>query len=142
MKGKSLLCMTAAGALAIAMISCGGGSNPAPETPAAGTPAAGGKAVDAATAGSVKGTIKLEGAAPKRKTINVAAGPSCAKQHTSPAMTEDVVTGDGGSLQNVVVYLKGYFSQYTFDMPKSPVTVDQKGCQYTPHVLAMMTGQP
>ena len=64
------------------------------------------------TAGTVTGTIKLDGAAPKMKVINMAAEPSCAKIHTSPAMTEDVVAGDGGTLQNVVVYLKGDFSQY------------------------------
>jgi hypothetical protein len=144
MKGKSLLYMTAAGALAVAMISCGGGNKEsAPETPAAGTPAAGGgKTVDASMAGTVKGMIKLDGTAPKMKTINMAAEPTCAKQHSTPAMTEDVVPGDGGTLQNVVVYLKGDFSQYTFEVPKSPVTIDQKGCQYTPHVIAMMTNQP
>ena len=142
MKGKSLLTITAAGALAIAMISCGGNKEATPETPAAGTPAATGKPVDAATAGSVKGTIKLDGTAPKMKPINMAAEPSCAKQHTTPAMTQDVVPGDNGTLQNVVVYLKGDFGQYTFDVPKTPATIDQKGCQYNPHVLAMMVNQP
>ena len=57
-------------------------------------------------------------------------------------MTEDVVTGDGGTLQNVVVYLKGDFTQYSFDAPTTPATIDQKGCQYFPHVLALMTDQP
>ena len=56
-------------------------------------------------------------------------------------MTQDVVPGDKGTLQNVVVYLKGDFSQYTFPTPTTPVTIDQKGCQYHPHVLALMTNQ-
>jgi plastocyanin len=56
-------------------------------------------------------------------------------------MTEDVVFGDNDTLQNVVVYLKGDFSQYSFDAAKSPVILDQKGCTYDPHVLALMTGQ-
>jgi plastocyanin len=139
MKGKSLFVLTGTVALAAAMISCGGGSQPA-ETPAA-TPASAGKPVDASTAGSVKGMIKLDGAAPKMKVINMAAEPSCAKQHTSPAMTEDVVTGDGGALANVIVYLKGDFSQYSFPPASGAVTIDQKGCQYSPLVLALMTGQ-
>jgi hypothetical protein len=141
MKGKSVLTMAAAMGLAIAMISCGNKTDTTSEAPAGGAPAAG-KTVDATTAGSVKGTIKLDGAPPKMKTINMAAEPTCAKQHTTPAMTQDVVPGDGGTLQNVVVYLKGDFSQYTFPTPTTPVTIDQKGCQYNPHVLAMMINQP
>jgi hypothetical protein len=85
--------------------------------------------------------VKLEGTAPKMKVINMAAEPSCAKEHTTPAMTEDVIA-DGGSLQNVVVYLKGDFGQYSFTPMTAPATIDQKGCQYHPHVLALMTGQP
>jgi len=57
-------------------------------------------------------------------------------------MTEDVVVGDANALENVVVYLKGDFSAYSFPPATSPVTIDQKGCQYTPHVLALQTGQP
>jgi plastocyanin len=141
MRGKSVLFFAAAAALAIALISCGGGKQETAEGPAA--PAAGaGKPVDAATAGSVTGTIKLDGTPPKMKQINMAAEPNCAKEHTTPAMTQDVVPGDNGTLQNVVVYLKGDLGQYSFETPKSPVAIDQKGCQYSPHVLALMTGQP
>src|SRR5580700_7857991 len=89
--------------LAAVMISCGGkGSQPA-ET---GAPAAntGGKPVDSATAGTVTGSIKLDGTAPKPRTINMAAEPNCAKAHSTPATTEDIVPGDGATLQNVVVY--------------------------------------
>ncbi len=81
--------------------------------------------------------IKLDGTAPKMKIINMAAEPNCAKEHTTPAMTEDVVPGDGGTLQNVVVYLKGDFSQYSFPRQSTPQEIDQKGCQYHPHVLAL-----
>ena len=87
------------------------------EAPApAANPAA--KPVDSATAGTVTGTIKLDGTPPKMKIINMAAEPNCAKEHSTPAMTEEVVPGDGGTLQNVVVYLKGDFSQYSF--PPNP----------------------
>jgi plastocyanin len=126
-------------ALSVALTSCGN-KQATNETPAANAPA--GKSVDATTSGSITGTIKLEGAPPKMKVINMAAEPACAKDHEGqPAMTEDVIPGENGTLQNVVVYLKGDFSQYAFTAPTTPVTIDQKGCQYHPHVLALMTDQ-
>jgi carboxypeptidase family protein len=144
MKVKPVLLIAAAISFGAVMISCGGGSSTTSEQPAGGAPAAGGgTAIDPNTAGTVTGTIKLDGTAPKMKVINMAAEPACAKIHAaSPAMTEDVVPGDGGTLQNVIVYLKGDFSQYKLDVPTAPVTIDQKGCQYQPHVLALMTNQP
>src|SRR5437016_2705402 len=139
MKRKSLLVFAATLALAVAIISCGGGQKQETAAPAGGAPAAGGgKAVDAATAGSISGTVKLDGTAPRMKPINMAAEPSCAKEHaSSPATTQDVMVGSGGALQNVVVYLKGDFSQYSFEPVSSPAVIDQKGCQYSPHVLAL-----
>jgi plastocyanin len=138
---KSLWYFAAAVTLAAALVSCGGKSNQPAET-AAPTAAGGGKTVDTATAGTVTGNIKLDGTAPKPRKINMAAEPNCAKQHSTPAETEDVVPGDGGTLQNVVVYLKGDLSQYSFPPATEPVTIDQKGCQYHPHVLALGTGEP
>jgi plastocyanin len=144
MKGKSLLVLAATVALAVGIVSCGGGPQPSetPAAPAAGAAAGGGKTVDAATAGSVSGAVKLDGAPPRMRPINMAAEPSCAKVHATPPTTEDVLVGTGGALENVVVYLKGDFSQYSFPPVSSPVTLDQKGCQYTPHVLGVQVGQP
>jgi plastocyanin len=99
-----------------------------------------GRPVDPVTAGSVTGVIKFEGVPRKMRVINMAAIPNCAKMHSSPAMTEDVLLGDNGTLQNVVVYLKGDFRQYSFDV-KPTITMDQTGCVYHPHVFALMTGQ-
>jgi plastocyanin len=49
--------------------------------------------------------------------------------------------GDNGTLQNVVVYLQGDFSHYAFPPVTTPAHLDQKGCMFEPHVVALMTGQ-
>jgi len=135
--------LLAATALAsLTMISCGNkqeSGEPSPASTTFGNPA--GKPVDAATAGSVTGTIKLDGAPPAMKNISMAAVAFCAKQHDSPVPSEDVVAGDNGTLQNVVVYLKGDFSAYSFAKPAA-AELDQKGCMYVPHVVAVMAGAP
>ena len=46
------------------------------------------------------------------------------------------MTGDGGTLANVVVYLKSAISDgYSFPAPTGAVKIEQKGCQYHPHVV-------
>src|SRR5262245_26855073 len=128
---------------AIVLAGCGQGGNPAQtqqreapvEAPPPPNPNA--RPVDAATAGTVSGVIKLDGAPPKMRNINMRSVPSCNQAHETPATTEDVMPGDNGTLQNVVVYLKGDFSAYSFPAAAEPVTVDQKGCTYVPHVVAV-----
>ena len=51
------------------------------------------------------------------------------------------IVADNGKLANVFVYVKDGLGDRTFDVPKDAVTLDQKGCQYHPHVLGVMTGQ-
>lgn len=90
--------------------------------------------------GQVKGTAKLDGKAPKRQPVaGMAAVPDCAKQHKDPVLDETVVTDDDGNLANVVVWLTG--DGIKPEVPSQPAVLDQKGCQYVPHVVAMMVGQ-
>jgi plastocyanin len=135
---RYLFLATVALVLSVVMISCSGRQDEVSDLPAA---SLGGRPVDLATAGAVSGKIILAGSPPTMRVINMAAVPNCAKGHPSPAMTEDVVPGENGTLQNVVVYLKGDFSQYSFETAESPVNLDQKGCTYIPHVLALRVGQ-
>jgi Carboxypeptidase regulatory-like domain len=98
--------------------------------------------VDAETAGSISGVVKLDGMPPRMRAINMRSVANCQKMHSTPVMTEDVVVGENGALQNVVVYLKGDFSNYSFPDDPAPVMLDQKGCQYVPHVVALTTHTP
>jgi plastocyanin len=89
--------------------------------------------------GTVAGKVTFTGTPPKMKPIDMAKEPSCAKEHANPVMNESVVAGSGNTLGNVVVYIAA--GGPASAAPSSPVTFDQKGCQYLPHVLAMQAGQ-
>lgn len=103
---------------------------------------AGGSAPSANGAASVKGIVRFEGTVPKPKLISMAADPSCAKQHPSPVFAQEVVTDSKGDLQNVVVFVSEGLGDRTFDPPTQPAVVEQKGCMYQPHVLAVRANQP
>ncbi len=129
-------------ALALAFAGCGGNKeNTESSNQPASAPAGGGATIDPSTVGDVSGTITLDGAPPTFKAINMSAEPFCSKAHSSPVLPEDVVVGDKGALANVVVYVKDDLSKYTFDTPKDSVGLDQRGCMYSPHVVALMAGQ-
>jgi plastocyanin len=98
--------------------------------------------VDAATSGSISGTVKLDGKPPVLRPINMSAEPTCEKAHPTPVPSPEVVLGPGGALANVVVYVKGAaLDKYKFSTPTQPVELDQRGCMYQPHVVALRVGQ-
>jgi len=105
---------------------------------------AGGAPASASATGvaSVKGIVKFEGTVPKPKLISMSADPSCAKQHPAPVLAQEVMTDSKGDLENVVVFVSEGLGDRTFDAPTQPVVVEQKGCLYTPHVLAVRANQP
>src|SRR3954451_19516175 len=90
-------------------------------------------------AGTISGKVTYTGTPVKQKPISMAKEPSCEKQHSAPVTTETVVTGPNNALDNVVVYISAGADDA--NAPAQAVTFTQKGCQYTPHVIAMHTGQ-
>jgi hypothetical protein len=97
----------------------------------------------AAGEGKITGTVKLDGAAPHMRGIDMSKDPFCSKAHaTDPAHSENVVVGSGGGLENVVLYISEGLSASALGAKPTQIPVfDQKGCMYTPHVLAMDVGQ-
>lgn len=97
--------------------------------------------VGAAATGQVIGTVKFDGPAPHLKPIDMSKDPACAQTRGgAPAATEGVVVGANGGLANVVVYItQGLTGNES--TTASLATIDQKGCMYVPHVVAMNVGQ-
>jgi plastocyanin len=90
---------------------------------------------------SVSGVVKFEGTAPKPTRIDVSQDPLCAKAHSTPLTTEDIVVGPDRGLANVVVYVSDGLGTQTFQPPQQPAVLEQKGCQYKPHVLAVQSNE-
>ena len=97
----------------------------------------------AVAASSVTGTITFDGKAPNLKPLAMDADPACAKKHSTPVPGEALTLGNGNTIGNIMVWVsKGLPAGKTWPAPKTPVVLDQKGCQYKPHVMALMVGQP
>jgi len=111
-----------------------GGEKPA-EAPAAPVT----NPVDAATAGAVSGKVTFMGTPPPSETISMSSDPRCMN---AGAKTETVMVSGDGSLQNVFVYVKDGLGTLKFPVPTAPLVLDQKGCQYRPHVFGVQAGQP
>jgi carboxypeptidase family protein len=97
--------------------------------------------IDQSTVGEITGKISFQGEKPKLSVIHMDQDSVCVSKHSSPVHVEDGAVNDDGSLPNVFVYVKEGAEKYTFPAPSEPVTLDQDGCMYKPHVVGMMAGQ-
>jgi plastocyanin len=90
---------------------------------------------------AVKGTVKLAGTPPVRTRINMSSDAVCARQHSTALLSEEIVADKNGDLQNVVVFVADGLGDRTFDVPAQAAVIEQKGCVYQPHVLALRVNQ-
>jgi plastocyanin len=133
--GSTTLALTAL-AVSLTAAACGGGQ-PASESAAPAAPVT--NPVDPATAGAIAGKVTFMGTPPPAETISMSSDPRCMN---AGAKTEAVVLSGDGSLQNVFVYVKDGLGALKFPVPAAPLVLDQKGCQYRPHVFGVQVGQP
>lgn len=95
--------------------------------------------IDPATVGTIKGIVRFDGKPPAREVFTVT--PECATNGHAAIEKEELVVGGGGGLANVFIYIHDDFGGRAFDPPAAPVVLDQSGCTYRPHVIAVQTGQ-
>lgn len=95
-----------------------------------------------AGAADITGVITLKGTPPAAKEITpIKDDPNCAAMYPGALpKTMFYVVGANGELADVVVSLKGVPAKST-GASAEPVVLDQKGCLYTPQILAIQTGQ-
>jgi hypothetical protein len=102
---------------------------------------------EAKDAGTISGVVLFKGEKPEAKPIAEIAGNAFCKEHHKDKLPvrETFVFGKNGdkdTVQNVLVYVSKGLEGKEFESPKTPVLLDQVGCVYTPHVVAVMAGQP
>lgn len=101
---------------------------------------------EAPDAGTIKGIVRFKGAKPEAKPVAQIAGNAFCKQcyKDELPLQDNFVFGKNGNddtLENVLVYVSKGLEGKTFEPPKAAVLLDQAGCMYTPHVVAVMVGQ-
>jgi hypothetical protein len=89
--------------------------------------------------GAISGRVTFDGTPAKPQIINMSQEPSCAKQYAKPVTAENVLTGPENALENVVVYISAGAADDT--APPQPAVLTQKGCRYSPHILAFQVNQ-
>ena len=88
---------------------------------------------------SVMGRVLLRGTPPPEKAVTLDA--MCARLHPAPMTTRHYVTGPGGTLADVFVYVKqGAEPQPVSRSATSPL-LDQVNCEFVPYVIGVQAGQ-
>ena len=91
-------------------------------------------------AGAITGRVTYTGTPAKPKSVDMSKEPECIKLNPGGLLSEDVVTGPGNTLQNVLVYISAGDPD-SGSAPPTAATFDQHNCHYTTHVLALRVGQ-
>ncbi len=101
--------------------------------------AAGGNA-EASSTGTISGTVTFTGSVPSPVKLDVTIDREVCDRE--PKFSEDlVVESQNGGLKNVVVRLEDMPEQANHMPPSDPPTLDQKGCQFSPHVQIVPAGE-
>jgi len=71
------------------------------------------------------------------------AEPSCAAiaAKNGGVMAQDVVVNDNGTLRYVLVYVKEGLNGQSYKPIEASEKLDQYGCLYNPHVVALVAGE-
>lgn len=98
--------------------------------------------IDTSHMGSIRGRVVFSGAVPKPKKLDLSSNPTCERQHSGPVYTEDAIVGKNGGLANTLVRIKSGLQLASWVGPQTTQVLDQVGCIYTPHVIALQVNEP
>jgi hypothetical protein len=90
--------------------------------------------------GGIAGKVSFAGTASPPTKVKLGADPVCAAMHKEGLERQPIKTKAGG-LSDALVYVKSGVTG-SFPTPTEPVVLDQSGCDYAPHMIVLMAGQP
>ncbi|HEY6903822.1 MAG TPA: carboxypeptidase regulatory-like domain-containing protein [Candidatus Acidoferrales bacterium] len=100
------------------------------------------KAAQGGGSGEIMGTVYFKGEAPRLRPIMMDKDPVCASLHPEGVLPEDGRVNTNGTLPNAFAYISKGAENFSGAAPTEPVTLTQNECEYVPHVLGIMVGQP
>ena len=91
--------------------------------------------------GAIRGIIRFRGKPPVEPVIDFSSNPQCARAHLKPLRAETVVVNGNRTLRDTFVWIKSGLARARWTPPAASAELDQSGCMYRPHVLALMVNQ-
>src|SRR5262245_13180231 len=109
---------------------CGGSKTETSEAKKEAAPAAAPAAAPTsdADAATITGKVAFSGDKPAMQNISMDATPACARAHSTPQKSQEVVVNDDGTLKNVFVWVKAGVPDKQWPVPAGTPRLDQKGC--------------
>ena len=93
--------------------------------------------------GTVKGSVVwAEEAIPRQKApVDMSADAFCKDAHDEPVYPNNYVISDDRKIANTLVFIRAGIDAKKYKAPSEVAVLDQVGCRYTPHILAVTVGQ-
>jgi plastocyanin len=98
--------------------------------------------LDLSTTGTISGQVRFEGPVPEQTILQLSGWSECAAQHAEGNPRAGDVLVNDGKLQNAVVYVKEGLGDRVFVVPTEAITIDQKGCVFSPRIATVRVEQP
>lgn len=87
--------------------------------------------------------MKYIGVIPQPERISMTSDPTCAAAHPDGLVVAGIRGNEANfGLADVFIFISGGLEKHVFDVPETPVVLDQRGCWYEPRLAGVRVGQP
>ena len=93
-------------------------------------------------ANDITGRVMLKGRPPPERTVDLKSDAALAGKHPNGLTTRRYQVNSEGGLRHVLVYVRGDFTNTTFDPPNSTPVLDHTNGLFQPYVMGIRVGQP
>ena len=95
---------------------------------------------NSAWAGTIVGSVTFSGDLPKAQTVKADKDQFCMDHFGTQASENLVVDKKCKGIKNIVIYVEGVEGEFEPPEDEEGPTLDQRNCQYHPHVLPVLAG--